>query len=105
MTRRWKQRPAGSTWGDWGDEDQLGRLNLLTPGEGVAGRARGQGRHHVLSEPPARLPRRHALNQARTARIWPDRGHERRPGNFFNIRMTDGEFGDPQYIDVFGDDT
>ncbi len=28
---RWKRRPVGSTWGDWGPDDQLGRLNLLTP--------------------------------------------------------------------------
>ena len=28
---RWKRRPPGSTWGDWGPDDQLGRLNLLTP--------------------------------------------------------------------------
>jgi len=28
---RWKRRPQGSTWGDFGDNDQLGRLNLLTP--------------------------------------------------------------------------
>lgn len=27
---RWKKRPEGSTWGDFGDDDQLGRLNLLT---------------------------------------------------------------------------
>lgn len=36
---RWKQRPAGSTWGDFGPDDQLGRLNLLTPAkvrQGVA---------------------------------------------------------------------
>ena len=30
-TPRWKHRPEGSTWGDWGPDDQLGRLNLLTP--------------------------------------------------------------------------
>ncbi|MBP6902725.1 MAG: cyclase family protein [Burkholderiaceae bacterium] len=30
-SRRWTQRPAGSTWGDFGADDQLGRLNLLTP--------------------------------------------------------------------------
>lgn len=29
MTKRWKQRPEGSTWGDWGEDDQLGRLNLI----------------------------------------------------------------------------
>ena len=28
---RWKHRPEGSTWGDWGPDDQLGRMNLLTP--------------------------------------------------------------------------
>ena len=28
---RWKHRPPGSTWGDFGPDDQLGRMNLLTP--------------------------------------------------------------------------
>jgi kynurenine formamidase len=28
---RWNQRPERSTWGDFGEDDQLGRLNLLTP--------------------------------------------------------------------------
>ncbi len=31
MARRWKNRPEGSNWGEFGDDDQLGRLNLLTP--------------------------------------------------------------------------
>ena len=30
---RWKQRPPGSTWGDWGEDDELGRINLVTPEE------------------------------------------------------------------------
>ena len=29
--RRWLQRPEGSNWGDFGPDDQLVRLNLLTP--------------------------------------------------------------------------
>ena len=29
--KRWKHRPEGSNWGDFGADDQLGRLNLLTP--------------------------------------------------------------------------
>ena len=29
--RRWINRPPGSNWGDFGDDDQRGRLNLLTP--------------------------------------------------------------------------
>ena len=31
MTQRWNNRPEGSTWGDWGEDDQKGRMNLLTP--------------------------------------------------------------------------
>ena len=41
MTKRWTNRPPGSTWGDWGDDDELGRINLLTPEkvlEGVVSR-------------------------------------------------------------------
>lgn len=30
MSRRWVRRPAGSNWGDFGDMDCIGRLNLLT---------------------------------------------------------------------------
>jgi hypothetical protein len=28
---RWTRRPEGSNWGDFGPDDQLGRLNLITP--------------------------------------------------------------------------
>ena len=28
---RWVKRPEGSTWGDFGPDDQRGRINLLTP--------------------------------------------------------------------------
>ena len=31
MTLRWKNRPPGSNWGDYGPDDQLGRINSLTP--------------------------------------------------------------------------
>ena len=30
-TQRWTHRPEGSTWGDWGADDQLGRINLIGP--------------------------------------------------------------------------
>jgi hypothetical protein len=29
--KRWSIRPEGSNWGDFGEDDQLGRLNLITP--------------------------------------------------------------------------
>ncbi len=31
MSKRWKKRPEGSNWGEFGEDDQRGRLNLLTP--------------------------------------------------------------------------
>jgi kynurenine formamidase len=30
-SRRWRQRPPGSNWGDFGEDDQIGRMNLITP--------------------------------------------------------------------------
>ena len=39
QSQRWVRRPEGSNWGDFGDEDEIGRLNLITPQkvlEGVA---------------------------------------------------------------------
>jgi hypothetical protein len=29
--RRWLHRPEGSNWGNFGDDDQIGRMNLVTP--------------------------------------------------------------------------
>jgi len=31
MTKRWTVRPEGSNWGEFGEDDQFGRMNLLTP--------------------------------------------------------------------------
>ena len=64
---RWTRRPEGSTWGDWGPDDQLGRLNLLTPQKVLQGIAEvKEGRTFCLSLPldypggegfsPSRLP-------------------------------------------------
>jgi len=30
MNKRWQNRPSGSNWGDFGEDDELGRLNFLT---------------------------------------------------------------------------
>ena len=49
--KRWKHRPEGSTWGDWGDDDQLGRLNLITPNkvlEGIAEVTDDEENDHLL---------------------------------------------------------
>ncbi len=67
MTKRWKQRPPGSNWGDFGDDDQLGRLNLLTPQKVLEGAAEIRtGRTFSLSL-PLNLPGGNVLNPARHA--------------------------------------
>jgi Putative cyclase len=38
-SKRWKQRPPGSNWGDFGPDDQFGRMNLLTPQKVLQGMA------------------------------------------------------------------
>ncbi|MCW1428371.1 cyclase family protein [Novosphingobium sp. JCM 18896] len=34
--RRWLKRPEGSNWGQFGDDDQIGRMNLITPARRLA---------------------------------------------------------------------
>jgi kynurenine formamidase len=49
---RWKNRPEGSTWGDFGTDDQLGRLNLVTKEKVLQGIAEvREGRTFCLSLP------------------------------------------------------
>jgi len=49
---RWKHRPPGSTWGDFGPDDQLGRLNLITREKVLEGIAEArEGRTFCLSLP------------------------------------------------------
>ena len=49
---RWTNRPAGSTWGDYGPDDERGRLNLLTPQKVLQGIAEVKvGKTFCLSLP------------------------------------------------------
>ena len=106
MTKRWKQRPPGSTWGDWGDDDELGRINLLTPEKVLEGVREVRGRHQLLPEPAARLPRRDRLEPAAVpAGPGADRGHAGQPGHLLQRpHERDGRVGDPRYVDVWADD-
>jgi len=52
MSKRWKNRPPGSTWGEWGSDDQLGRLNLIGPEQVLKGIAEVKiGKTFCLSLP------------------------------------------------------
>lgn len=70
---RWKRAPAGSNWGEFGPDDQRGRMNLVTPAKVLEGIAEvREGRTFCLSLPldvpggqtmnPRRIaPRRYAV--------------------------------------------
>lgn len=65
MTKRWKQRPPQSNWGDFGPDDELGRLNLITSGAVMRGiREVRDGRSICLSL-PLDLPGGNVLNPRR----------------------------------------
>lgn len=50
--KRWNNRPEGANWGDFGDADAIGRLNLLTPEKVLQGVAEvREGRSFCLSLP------------------------------------------------------
>ncbi|TAN56406.1 MAG: cyclase family protein, partial [Betaproteobacteria bacterium] len=75
MTPRWKQRPAGSNWGEFGPDDQRGRMNWVTREKVLQGVAEvKEGRTFCLSLPldypggNALNPRRHPPRQFATVR-------------------------------------
>ncbi|ERJ41161.1 putative cyclase [Burkholderia sp. AU4i] len=62
---RWKKRPPGSNWGDFGPDDQKGRLNWLTPDKVRQGAAEvREGLSFSLSL-PLDVPRGGGLNARR----------------------------------------
>ncbi|KAG0777226.1 hypothetical protein G6F22_012020 [Rhizopus arrhizus] len=62
---RWKHRPEGSNWGDFGPDDQLGRLNLITEEQVLKGaREIRAGKTFCLSL-PLDLPGGNVLNPRR----------------------------------------
>jgi kynurenine formamidase len=106
MSERWQHRPEGSTWGDWGDDDELGRINLLTPQKVLEGVREVQAGITFSLSLPLDLPGGTALNQRRhPPRIAPTEDMEGTPGVFYNVHMSEmPDFGDPKYVDVWADD-
>jgi len=97
---RWKHRPEGSNWGDFGPDDQIGRLNWLTPEKVRQGIAEvREGLSFCLSL-PLDLPGGNLLNPAR------------HPPRRFATRSPDGKDrfllklreGNPDFSDVVNDD-
>ncbi len=64
---RWRNRPPGSNWGEFGPDDQLGRLNLITPKKVLEGIGEiREGRSFCLSL-PLDYPGGSVLNERRHA--------------------------------------
>lgn len=62
---RWRQRPEPSTWGDFGPDDALGRINLLTPAKVAEGLAEVRHGRALALGLPLTLPGGNALNANR----------------------------------------
>jgi kynurenine formamidase len=107
MTKRWTRRPDGSTWGDWGDDDELGRINLLTPEKVLQGVREVEAGVTFCLSLPLDFPGGTALNQRRhPPKLAPTEEMDGRPSAFYNVHMsTMPDFGDPKYVDVWADDT
>ena len=99
MTRRWKNRPQGSNWGDFGDDDQRGRLNLLTPEKVLQGVAEVKAGISFCLSLPLDYPGGSALSPNR-----------RPPRHFASDRQGRANFNfalrreNPDFTDVITDD-
>lgn len=99
---RWKNRPEGSNWGDFGPDDQVGRLNWLGPEQVKKGVAEvREGRAFCLSM-PLDYPGGNLLNPSR---LPPQRFATRTPSgqDRFLLRTAEAA-GDPDLTDVVNDD-
>lgn len=98
-TKRWTVRPEGSTWGDWGEDDQLGRLNLIGPEQVKKGIAEvHEGRTFCLSL-PLDLPGGNVLSPVRFPPAL--RPVIRNDAPYFNYNWRDF---DPRFPDIAADD-
>src|SRR5262245_53274205 len=106
MTKRWTQRPPGSTWGDWGDDDELGRINLVTSEKVLQGvREVEEGTTFCLCL-PLDHPGGTALNERRHPPVLEP---TERPGDapepLYNVHQsTINDCGHPKFVDAWNDD-
>ncbi|HKO07689.1 MAG TPA: cyclase family protein [Alphaproteobacteria bacterium] len=96
---RWKRRPEGATWGDYGPDDELGRLNLLTPEKVKQGVAEvREGLTFCLSL-PLDYPGGNVLNPRRHPPVLRPTLRNNRPNFIYRT-----ELEDPKLTDVINDD-
>src|SRR3954468_21368842 len=99
MAKRWVNRPEGSTWGEFGEDDQRGRLNLLTPDRVRAAAAEAKAGIPFCLSLPLDYPGGNKLNPRRLP-----------PRLFSSLRNGQQNFNyafnqdDPDWTDVVNDD-
>ncbi len=98
-TPRWTRRPSGSTWGDWGADDELGRLNLLTRETLLRGVSEvREGRAFCLSL-PLDFPGGSGINPRRSPPVLMPTLRNDKPNMAYPLRCDD-----PTSTDVMCDD-
>lgn len=102
MTCRWVNRPEGSTWGDWGVDDQRGRMNLVTPEHRLrAAREVREGLCFCLSM-PLDMPGGNAVNPKRfPPRVGPIFNPPDSQSVYFNYRWDNEQ---PDCADLASDE-
>ena len=98
-SRRWSQRPEGSTWGDFGPEDQLGRLNLVTSKKVLQGIAEVKHGITFCLSLPLDYPGGAVLNPRRTPPELRPTVRNGKPNMTYPLRCDD-----PTATDVVCDD-
>jgi len=98
-TKRWKQRPPGSTWGDFGADDQRGRLNLITPEAVRRGAAEIQEGLSFCLSLPLDLPGGNVLNPRRYPPVLRPTVRNGRPNMNYHLRIEN-----PLHTDIVSDD-
>lgn len=99
MSKRWQNRPEGANWGEFGDDDQRGRMNLLTAERRLRALQEVKtGEVFCLSHPLDR-PGGSVLNAFRKPPVFHPVMRDGRV--YFNLAM--GET-DPRYTDVGSDE-
>ncbi len=99
MTPRWSHRPEGSTWGDFGPDDQLGRLNLVTREKVLQGIAEVREGKGLCLSLPLDYPGGNVLNPRRfPPKLAPTLRHGH-PNMAYPLSRDD-----PQLADVVCDD-
>lgn len=94
---RWRFRPEGSNWGDFGPDDQVGRLNLLTPEKVKQGIAEVKEGISFCLSMPLDYPGENALLDRRHPPVIRPTIRQNRP----NMNFVDDN---PEKTDVFCDD-